>query len=168
MSRLTDFYRGEATDTAGRTLGQIQGFSDQRLEAVHDFIQWMFPLRERSQFNPSAPLLTDADIAEFRADPQLNQNLLRSFEVFLAFLGLSSDDGVVTRAKDFDAKSDVWRFPNHNWLRITRVLASTRILGLEASSLALFGFLESLKESGDSGITDDTFAYWAGAAGDES
>jgi hypothetical protein len=168
MSRLTEFYRGTAPDTAGRTLEQIQGFSDQRLEAVHDFIQWMFPLRERSQFNPSAPLLTDADVAEFRSDPRLKQNLLRSFEVFLAFLGLTLDDGIVTRAEDFDAKSDVWKFPNHNWLRITRVLASTRILGLESSSLALFGFLRTLKDSRDSGITDDTFAYWAGAAGDDA
>ncbi|WZO97696.1 opioid growth factor receptor-related protein [Isosphaeraceae bacterium EP7] len=168
MSRLTEFYRGEANDTSGRSLAEIQGYSDQRLESVHDFIQWLFPLRERSQFNPGAPLLTDADVAEFRADPLLRRNLLRSFDVFLAFLGLTSEDGKVINAGDFDVKSDVWRFPNHNWLRITRVLASTRMLGLEASSLAFYAFLKTLKESGRSGITDDTFGYWTRAAGGEN
>ncbi len=165
MSRLTDFYRGLGTDSEGRTLAQIWSYSDDLLEAVHDFIQWIFPLREPSGFNPDAPLLTDADIAEFRSDPELRGNLLRSFGVFLAFLGLRYEDGRVMPAPDFEARRGVWLYPNHNWLRITRVLASTRLLGLEEASRAFFESLRQLRDGGRSGISADTFRYWEKAAG---
>jgi hypothetical protein len=164
MSQLTEFYRGAGTDSEGRTLAGIWAYSDADLESIHDFIQWLFPLRERSRFNPDAPLLTDADIEQFRTDAKLRENLARSFEVFLAFLGLRYQEGRVTRAVDFDKKMPVWRYPNHNWLRITRVLTSTRLLGLEEQSRAFFDFLKDLRDSGRSGITADTFGYWEQAA----
>ena len=160
MSRLTDFYRGTGPDNRGRTLAGLWAYSDDQLESVHDLVQWLFPLREPSGFNPHAPLLTDSDVSEFRSDPTLRENLRRSFEVFLAFLGLRFEDGRVTRALDFEGKRGVWMDSNHNWLRITRVLTSTRLLGLEDESRAFFAFLKELRESGRSGITADTFGYW--------
>src|SRR5687767_9226697 len=42
MSRLTEFYRGAGTDNWGRSLAEIWAFSDDELEGIHDFIQWMF------------------------------------------------------------------------------------------------------------------------------
>lgn len=164
MSHLVDFYRGRTPDAEGRTLAEILAFSDGEMEDVHDFIQWIFPLREPSQFNPDAPLVNDADIAEFRADPALRQSLHRSFERFLAFLGLAFEDGKVVEGADFARKAGVWRHRNHNWLRISRVLASLRILGLEEESRAFFTFLESLRDGGKSGIDSTTFGYWTGAS----
>ena len=70
MSDLIAFYRGLAPDSEGRTLADLWAFSDREMEDIHDFIQWMFPLREPSRFNPDAPLLTAADIAAFQADPR--------------------------------------------------------------------------------------------------
>jgi hypothetical protein len=55
MSQLTEFYQGTGLDTEGRTLAQIWAFSDEAMEDDHDFIQWLFPLREPSRFNPDAP-----------------------------------------------------------------------------------------------------------------
>ena len=165
MSRLTDFYRGVGTDSEGRTLPELLACSDDSWEAVHDFIQWMFPLRVPSRFNPDAPLLTDADIATFRADPTLRANLRRSLELFLAFLGLRLDGDRVEQAPDFDRKREVWQYPNHNWLRITRVLESTRMLGLEVESRAFFTFLKGLRDHAESEITLETFLYWEHAAG---
>ena len=164
MSKLTEFYRGTGTDSEGRSLADVWAFSDNELEAIHDFIQWLFPLVESSRFNPDAPLLTVADIDEFRADSRLRAHLGRSLDVFLGFLGLREEEGRVTKAPDFESKADVWRFANHNWLRITRVLTSTRLLGLEDRSRAFFAFLKELKEEGRSGITNDTFRYWERAA----
>jgi Opioid growth factor receptor (OGFr) conserved region len=161
MPDLIAFYRGLAPDSEGRTLDQIRAFSDDEMEDVHDFIQWMFPLREPSRFNPDAPLLTDADVAAFRSDPALREALARSFARFLQFLGLAIEGDRVVEGPDYASKSEVWRYPNHNWLRITRVLASTRMLGLEAESEAFFSFLEGLHKPGKSGIDDRTFAYWA-------
>ena len=128
MSRLVEFYRGVAVGSEGRRLADLWAYSDGEMEDVHDFIQWMFPLREPSRFNPDAPLVTDADIEAFRADPALRDALRRSFGRFLAFLGLAIESGRVVEGPDFARRPEVWRYPNHNWLRITRVLASTRML----------------------------------------
>src|ERR1022692_4743624 len=126
MSRLLDFYRGQATDTERRLLKNIWTWADAELEAVHDFIQWLFPLPEPSQFNPDAPLLTKADIDAFKSDSVLQANLLKSFERILGFLGLSlSANGEVAQSEHFKSRvADVWAMPNHNWLRITRILRS--------------------------------------------
>jgi hypothetical protein len=164
MSRLTEFYRGTGVDAEGRTLEQIWAYSDEEMEAIHDFIQWLFPLKEPSRFNPDAPLLTDADVAEFQSDPRLKENLRHSFELFLAFLGLRCEDGRIVKAPDFDKKAGVWRHPNHNWLRITRVLSSVRMLGLDEPCRAFFEFLSALRHQGRSGITSSTFQYWDHAA----
>jgi hypothetical protein len=165
MSQLLEFYRGTGKDSEGRTLHELWSFSHDTIEYVHDFIQWMFPLAERSRFNPHAPLLTPADIAAFRAEPQLQENLVRSFRAFLAFLGLSYVDDRVEMAAGGAARRAVFAAPNHNWLRITRVLASTRMLGLEPASRAFFSFLKELRDRGEAPISADTFEYWRSAAG---
>jgi hypothetical protein len=164
MSQLLDFYRGTGTDSEGRTLQELWGYSYDAMEHVHDFIQWLFPLVERSRFNPSAPLLTDADIAAFRAEPPLHENLLRSFRKFLDFLGLVYVDDRVEPAAAGAARRAVFAAPNHNWLRISRVLASTRMLGLEPASRAFFSYLKGLRDRDEAPIPADTFGYWQMAA----
>ena len=105
MSRLLDFYRGQATDAEGRLLKEIWTWDDDDLEAVHDFIQWLFPLPEPSQFNPDAPLLTEEDIDAFKNDPILRANVMKSFERILAFLGFSlAEDGKVVEGDNFPAR----------------------------------------------------------------
>src|SRR5271170_590862 len=109
MSRLVDFYRGLTTDTEGRRLEDILVWPDDDLEEIHDFIQWLFPLPEPSQFNPDAPLLSDKDIAAFKSDPLLQANLMKSFERILAFLGLSLSEEKVVDGPSFTARvADVW------------------------------------------------------------
>src|SRR5215472_17590331 len=132
MSALVDFYRGQGSDAEGRALAEIWSWDDNELELVHDFIQWLFPLPEPSQFNAAAPLLTDGDIAAFRTDSALQSNLLKSFQRLLRFLGLAQDEaGAIVLGPNFYSRSpDVWEAPNHNWLRITRVLRSLQLLGL--------------------------------------
>lgn len=165
MSRLLDFYREQNTDTEGRSLAAILAWGDDEWEEVHDFVQWLFPLPEPSRFNPDAPLLTEADRAAFRGDPLLQAKLLRSFERFLTFLGLSrTAEGTVVEGRNFASRvADAWTFPNHNWLRITRVLRSLRLLGLEVAARNLFEWLDSLHRSRRFPIPDDTFRYWTEA-----
>lgn len=166
MCRLVNFYRGEATDSEGRFLKDLWDWADDELEAVHDFIQWMFPLPEPSQFNPDAPLLSEEDIAAFRSDPLLQTNLRKSFERFLAFLGLLlTANGQVVDSPNLMARArDIWSYPNHNWLRITRVLRSLRLLGLEAEALAFYDRLKTFFDHRKFAITTDTFQYWTEAA----
>jgi hypothetical protein len=165
MSRLVDFYRGEATDSRGRRLTAIWGWDDETLEDVHDFIQWLFPLPEASQFSWSAPVLTADDIAAFQGDAALRANLRRSFERMLSFLGLAvADDGQVGEGPTFAARSpEVWESPNHNWLRITRILRSLLLLGLKEQADALYARLHTMYESGKYPIGADTLQYWTDA-----
>ncbi|APW64000.1 opioid growth factor receptor-related protein [Paludisphaera borealis] len=163
MSQLVQFHRGKANDSESRSLADFWSFSDSQMESRHDFIQWMFPLEEPSSFNPNAPILTRADLEAFRDDPALRDNLLRSFDRFLAFLGLAREGDRVVPAADFEKKQ--WRLtePNHNWLRITRVLTSLRLLGLGNQSEAFYQGLERLVEQGKARISADTRAYWKNA-----
>lgn len=165
MSQLVDFYRGTGTDSRRRSLDEILSWDDEQLELVHDFIQWLFPLPERSQFNPNAPLLTPSDIDEFRSDERLRAQVRRSYERILAFLGLTlAGDGKVTEGANFAASApDVWQYPNHNWLRITRILRSLKLLGLETEANALFAKLSTMYASRRFPITVDTFQYWEDA-----
>ncbi len=165
MSRIVEFYRGEGTDTEGRWLRDIWDWSDGRLEAVHDFIQWLFPLPEPSRFNPHAPLLEQEDIAAFQKDEQLRANLRKSFERILTFLGLRREEsGEVVEGENLTTRAgDVWDSPNHNWLRITRILRSLRLLGLETEAQALYGRLEIFYRSRRFPISADTFRYWTEA-----
>jgi hypothetical protein len=160
MSHLLDFYRLHEPDSEGRMLSDLWGWSTEQLELVHDFIQWMFPLDEPSAFNPDAPLVTEADRQAFRDDPQLQEALRRSFTVFLHFLGLQQNpDGTVTTASHFEDRSGLWKYSNHNWLRITRVLKSLRLLGLEAQARALFACLQHLHV--DKGLVSErSYDFW--------
>jgi hypothetical protein len=167
MSRLVDFYRGLKTDTEGRVLEDILAWPDDDLEEVHDFIQWLFPLPEPSRFNADAPLLTVEDIAAFKSDPVLQANLMKSFERILAFLGLAlSVNGEVVQGENFKSRvADVWAMPNHNWLRITRILRSLMLLGMEAQAEALYERLDAIYTSRKFPIPAGTFRYWTEAVG---
>ena len=85
---LLAFYRGDAPDWNGRRLEEIWSWTDERLEAVHDYIQWMFPLSVRSGANPAAPILGPMSIEAFAASEALRERLDRSLRVMLRFYGL--------------------------------------------------------------------------------
>jgi hypothetical protein len=165
MSRLVDFYRGEAADAGGRLLKDLWGWGDDEWEEAHDFIQWLFPLPEPSRFNADAPLLTPQDIAAFRGDEYLRANLRMSFGRLLAFLGLCPAGGSqVGLGPNFAARvPEVWEVPNHNWLRISRALRSLMLLGLRAEAQALYARLGALYHSGKYPIPADTFRFWTAA-----
>ena len=162
MTQITPFYRLEAPDSQGRTLQSYWSMTDDQMEHRHDFIQWMFPLRQPSAFNPDAPLLTDDDINAFHHDPAMTNALRRSSTRFLQFLGLESDGHTIRKAPNFhDRAPTCWNHPNHNFLRITRCLTSLRTLGLSHEAAALFTFLQSLHAQNR--VDPNTFAYWQNA-----
>ena len=59
MNALLSFYRGESTNPEGRKLEDIWIWQRDRLENVHNYIQWLFLLPEPSRFNSTAPLLNE-------------------------------------------------------------------------------------------------------------
>mmetsp|Transcript_51107 Transcript_51107/g.81710 ORF Transcript_51107/g.81710 Transcript_51107/m.81710 type:complete len:205 (+) Transcript_51107:1-615(+) len=146
---LYNFLRGEKPDDCeGRMLDDILRWDDRTMEAVHDYVQWIFPTDEASMFNGQAPLLSPELAAICRHDAQIQQNFDRILERFLSFLGLQMEEKKITKAKHFDTRRvDCWSSfmgMNHNWLRISRVLHCLGMVGKKEEQKALMRCLESM------------------------
>lgn len=164
---LIAFLCGEGPDTQGRLLADVWGWTTARLEVTHDYIQWLFPLTEASQFNPFAPVAHAAALASARQDRRVRENMRRSLAVMLAFygLGFSPDGKAVEPADDFEARAQDWiTRANHNFLRLTRILKSLRLFGLEPEATAVFRALATIYRDRPDAIGPRSFAYWQDAA----
>ena len=134
---------------------------------MHDYIQWLFPLAEPSRFNPNAPLLTESDRAELQRRPDLQANVLRALARMLAFYGFSVDEppSRPVAIAPIAGVSRHWLSPgDHNYLRITRILTSLRLLGFEEYARAFFAALEAVYDEHPDTIGGTTFGYWRRAA----
>ena len=167
---LVSFYREEAPDSQGRMLSQILAADDQWLEYQHDYIQWLFPLSTRSRFNPTAPLLNEAQISIFQADKGLQARVEMAFRRMLTFYGFDytmSDDGEpkIGPTHNWAQQSVNWlEEDNHNFLRITRILISLQLLGLPSQARAFYDALDRLYHSPDGQpIGEETFGFWTRA-----
>jgi hypothetical protein len=171
---LIGFYEGTTTDNRGRWLREIQSWDFSKLEAVHDYVQWLFPLRKRSPVNPAAPSLDQEAISEFRARPELRAELIRTLEVMLRFYGFSLagslEEPKVICSDDFEPRAANWMTSgNHNHLRITRILGCLRALGCENYGEAFFRALQEVYwselQDRTRAISDQSFAFWRSATG---
>ena len=154
-SPVVAFHAGTGKDARGRTRAEVIGWADSRLEAVHDYIQWLFPLPEPSGFNPDAPLLTAADVAAFAGDGTLRANLAEAHDRMLLFYGLD-------RSPPNPARLRQWQTPgNHNMLRITRILRCLVLLGLPERAASM---LERLREADSPAIGARTWHFWEQAS----
>jgi hypothetical protein len=163
--RIVAFFEGAAPDDLGRFFDDVLRFDDEALEATHDFIQWFFPLRERSGANPNAPRLDDEAVGMFAARPELRQTQRRALDRMLRFYGLGWDRDRIIPSSIFVERSQ-WLTPgNHNHLRLTRMLASLRELGSASEALALLECLLVIAASQPHAISETTLRYWETAGG---
>jgi len=160
---VLDFYRGARNDK-GYTLEDIWAFDDATLEAKHDFIQWLFPLKERG-VNPTAPLTNDETIRAFEKDPELQNRLQKSFEVMLCFYGFEKkSDGSIRMGPSFEKQAQNWLHRgNHNYLRITRILHCLRLHGLKAEAKVFLTALETVYSRYSSQIGSKAIDFWRAA-----
>ncbi len=135
---IVSFYRG-GRDSEGRAVADILAWDDERLEAVHDYIQWVFPTKQPSGVNPAAPLVTAGTISEFEKDPLLRAGLRSSLDRMLRFYGLRRNAGRIEMdAARFPERARNWLNPgNHNHLRLTRIMDSLGTLGLRDDAEAM-------------------------------
>jgi hypothetical protein len=169
MSRIVSFYRLEAPDSLGRWLRDIWEWDVERLESVHNYIQFLFPNWEPGVF-ASAPLLDEQTVAAFHADATLRDNLARSHDVMLEFFGLKCvpETGDIVPAENFADRADNWLRPhNHNHLRITRILICLVALGLPERARAFFRCLTQLRQQYPKRISAESFAFWKAAVEEE-
>lgn len=160
---IVAFYSG-GRDASWRTLDEILSWDDDRLEVLHDYIQWIFPTRRPTGMNPLAPLVTDHSVRAFERDSALRDGLRRSFDRMLAFYGLRwHADRVEIDETRFPVRARVWLHPgNHNHLRLTRIMDSLATLGLRAEAQALQRcLLEDVAAGVGAGrVSPTTIEFW--------
>jgi hypothetical protein len=148
---LHAYLAGAGPDGRGRLVTDVLDFSDEQLEAVHDYIQWLFPLESRSGAQPGAPVLTPVEINGIRADQRATDTLMKATERMLRFY---RDTGWWLTGHD------------HNHLRITRILHSLRLLvGAEAAH-SFHKAVLALHDAAGAPINTRSLHYWEEAAGD--
>jgi hypothetical protein len=145
----------------------VLSWSDEELEGVHDYIQWLFPLPEKSMALPWAPVLDKPTMTAFHNEAKLQEALRVSLHRMLAFFGFVADGDAIVPGPDFAAHASNWLTPaNHNHLRLTRMVRSLRVLGLEAEAQALWKALQEVyaTDAGRNSISDRTYKFWTRAA----
>jgi hypothetical protein len=148
---IIKYFDGTGTDDKGRTLNATLAWSDQKLESTHDYIQWWFPLDRRSSYNASAPIVDHETALEFVACMKCKTNLLKAYNRFHRFIMNDLPNRFYTL--------------NHNWLRITRVITSLRLLGLHEQSGHFYNDVINLYKTHETMIDHNTLLHWADAAG---
>lgn len=76
-----------ARDHKDRNFSQILKFTDSELEHYHDFIQLLFPLPEKSDYNSHAPIVNEYIFLAFRSDPCLQDHMRLALSRMLQFYG---------------------------------------------------------------------------------
>lgn len=161
MSKLSDFYSHGGTDNNGRCLADMWSFTNDEFETVHEYIQWLFPLKVASQFNPYAPILTDEDIET------IDKILIRhSFNVMCDFYGIQNNGvGLVKDPNTWNHRSTVWLTKdNHNFLRLTRIIKCLTLFGLNQEATILTMFLTDLYDEYKDVIGETTLSFWLAAS----
>ena len=163
------FYSGQTPNADGRTIEEMWSWNYQKLEAIHNYIQWLFPLVEKSRFNPYAPTLNEEIIQAFRTNANLRNRLITSLKIMLKFYGLQcndrgSDEIEITKSDEYSQRKPEWinRF-DHNYLRITRILTSLTILGLKPYAQAFLKCLDDIYKEEAKHIGNETYTYWKNA-----
>ncbi|KAG7477947.1 hypothetical protein MATL_G00074970 [Megalops atlanticus] len=103
----------------------------EKLERVHSYIQWLFPLQEPGM-NYMAQELTMMEIEAFCNNEKAKQRLLTSYKMMLDFYGITlvnKETGEVKRSANWEKRFENLNRYTHNNLRITRILKCLGELG---------------------------------------
>uniref|UniRef100_A0A669DD62 Opioid growth factor receptor-like protein 1 n=1 Tax=Oreochromis niloticus TaxID=8128 RepID=A0A669DD62_ORENI len=140
-----------------------------RLEYVHTYIQWLFPLQEPG-VNYEASTLTKEEIT---VNLIAKENLLKSYKLMLDFYGIVLCDektGEVRRAEHWEERFHNLNSHTHNNLRITRILKCLGTLGYPHYQVPLVHFFleETLVNGQLPNIRDSVLSYFLFAVLDKT
>ena len=145
-----NFLTNAEPDFKNRFLNDIWNFSDEDIEHTHDFIQLLFPLNEKSESVFHGYYLnTESSIINVKSNDLAKSNIVKSSKWFLSFLERNSH----------------WRRRHdHNYLRITRIIKSLRLLVSDEEADIFYKLFTELLDDGlKKKINPLTFFYWENA-----
>ena len=83
---IVEFLEGTGIDNHGRRLDQVVAEDDEYWEHTHNFIQWLFPLDEKSRSVRGSPVLEEEHMRAIRESESARTNLQRSVTRYKDFL----------------------------------------------------------------------------------
>lgn len=145
MNPIINFYNNEPVHPSGYLFEEIVNtWTDQKWENRHDFIQWIFPTKQPSKFNPTVVM----EYSDYVFLPW--KDLERAIGRFMQFL----------KRNEAFMRGD----NTHNDLRVTRMLQCATLMNMfnhhhYSSTSYLFTILDALNEAG---VQKDvkTLKYW--------
>lgn len=142
---LINFLRGTGPDSHGRYHSDILKFPDEELESSHNYIQWLFPLREPSEAVPDSPWIEHEETVRLlREDESVQENLVNA----------------LVRMDRFYRATRHWLRPHdHNHLRITRILKSVVLLSTRENAQDFYDRIMEQVRSAQP-VTDESLRYW--------
>jgi len=145
---IVAFLEGQGPDARGRSLFDVLAFDNAALESQHDFIQWLFPLREPSRAEPGSPVLSDAEVEAIKASGMAQCALAAATDRMDVFYRATHD----------------WLMANdHNHLRITRIIRSLRLLVGDDQADAFRAAILARVEATRAPISPRSSGYWTTA-----
>jgi hypothetical protein len=160
---ILGFMRNESPDYKGRKYLDMINWTDQQLESCHDQIQHMFPLHEESRMAVRYPIITKeiAEIAE--NDSVIQNNMMSALWRMRRVFGIGEYN-------DKNIQYTWCQKGNHNLLRITRIIRSLRIFGLDNLAENFYGcVIDAMFPTGkiDLDWAKTTIKYWNKAYQDD-
>ncbi len=154
---LLRFFRNEEADCEGRMFEDILKYSPDEIEYKHNFIQWIFPTKEKSAYNQNAPIIDNRFAKRFQDDKLAKCNFCKSCQLYLNYIGYQCTKGEITRAQ---SPYIFYQLPSHNLLRITRVLNSLNQVGNSECSKRLYKALMNELDLHPDKISLTTKLFW--------
>jgi hypothetical protein len=161
MLDIISFYEGKIKNKSGLSIDQILNMDDEELEKNHTYIQWLFPLQEKSREVPSSPVISDFQVNEFKNNREVRNVFIDVIEMMMEFYGLHISAFEIEKGNNWEERSKNWlTSKNHNFLRLTRIMKSLMLLGYTDCAKALYNCLCEIYEENKEIIGPITKQYW--------
>ena len=142
------FLLNESCDHKGRMLSDIYKFSDNEIEATHDFIQLIFPLAEPSFWSSNKYFIeSQQQIDSLSKNKNVKEAILQSASWYISFL----------------KRNNHWKNVNdHNLKRITRMIKSVRLIVGDIEADKIKNEIISIKNI-EKLVSQKSIKYWKNA-----
>eukprot|EP01080_Neovahlkampfia_damariscottae_P000366 gene366-6780_t len=133
------------------------------LEDRHNYIQFLFPIRETGLANVQP--MTKYESEEISKSYECKERLIKSYELMLDFYGIELVDdktGEVKRSKNYKNRYHNLNTSSHNYLRVTRILKCLGLCGLESLKFELVKhfIIEVFKNKEIENCKSSLVRYW--------
>ena len=152
---LIRFFKNELPDSKGRYHKDILQFNHEQIEYNHDFIQWILPTIDKSQFHPEAPTIDGHFKEQLQHDDLAKSNYCKTCQLYLNYIGFHCNK----RRIQCQITGRLYELPFHNQLRITRMLNSLNQVGNNQCSTNLYhAIISEIKPDSDK-INNSTLEF---------